>query len=981
MASGTVSTVWANQGSLEPIVQKLFHGEEILKNTRGDTKLVNPSSKQNLEIDVWVPSSSICFEFQDDYHYTTTWYSHIPLEDVQYKDDTKKGLVQRRGDTLVLVPFWWDGKEQSLIATVRFLRPDLLQGYATRSFAPINLNPLSPEYGFIPDVGQLMPASFPATPTFSSSLSLLNPWWMGEKYDGIRCCWHPILREVFTRSGRPLQLPQEFAPTFGPNFLDGEIWFGRGSFSESQVMLSGELESTDWCTVRLVVFDFPALEFQHLPFENRFSQLLNNTQPEHPIIITASRALCTSKERVLDSLYDVLEDSGEGLILRRPTSAYENVRSSELVKLKASRGDLEGLVTSVNSDHTISLQLPDGVSFKIPMQKVVPKKGDVVTFSYDSYTVKSVPLNPRNYRIRTDMTWEEAIHTFEQQITATTISNDASRVSSSSKKPHGFWQSEKGANLRKFFIDFAKEKGVDPLKASSWYNQSVKSFANFSGMSSVFHYFNGSYIKAITSVFPEIQFDTSKFLSVTQRYWMDVKNRRNFFDSFAKRNGFDPLNPEKWYRVSYQSILDCKGGNSLLAIFPNKSASRALMSVYPEIGFVRSKFSFVPRSYWEKSKNRRTYLEDFAKSKKFDPLVPENWYKISTAQLLVETNAHTVLSFNDGNLPASLSALFPEVKFDVAKFPPLPRIHLEIARHRKKFLKFAEKMGFNPLVTENWYPITRLQAISFPGIEHTLSCYGRSLHAALEAVFPELNFDRRKFANALKWHDVGNRRKFFDDFAASQGFDPLLPQNWYSVKRRSFTNEFSLGSVLTVYGGSLVKALLHNYPEIGFQDSKFPCLPKNHWDDPYNRKRFFDTFAKRKKFDPLIAKNWYKVNLNKIRMIKRSTTILAYTGGSIVKALASLYPNIGLQEDRFASLVTVPEGAKKFFDSYAKEQGFDPLVAANWYSAPLSTLLVRKKIASLNIPNKRSLVASLMSVYPNIGLVHNKFNLRRTITP
>ena len=70
----------------------------------------------------------------------------------------------------------------------------------------------------------------------------------------------------------------------------------------------------------------------------------------------------------------------------------------------------------------ISLR-PDGVSFKVPVQKIQPKKGDVVTFSYDSYTVRSVPLNPRIYRIRGDMTWEEAIYNFEQQISDATVTN------------------------------------------------------------------------------------------------------------------------------------------------------------------------------------------------------------------------------------------------------------------------------------------------------------------------------------------------------------------------------------------------------------------------------------------------------------------------------------------------------------------------------------------------------------------------------
>ena len=33
------------------------------------------------------------------------------------------------------------------------------------------------------------------------------------------------------------------------------------------------------------------------------------------------------------------------------------------------------------------------------------------------------------------------------------------------------------------------------------------------------------------------------------------------------------------------------------------------------------------------------------------------------------------------------------------------------------------------------------------------------------------------------WHDLNNRKSFFDDFAKSKGFDPLLPENWYKIPR------------------------------------------------------------------------------------------------------------------------------------------------------------------------------------------------------
>ena len=40
--------------------------------------------------------------------------------------------------------------------------------------------------------------------------------------------------------------------------------------------------------------------------------------------------------------------------------------------------------------------------------------------------------------------------------------------------------------------------------------------------------------------------------------WVDIRNRRKFFEEFARTNGFDPLNAENWYRQSLTTILRVK---------------------------------------------------------------------------------------------------------------------------------------------------------------------------------------------------------------------------------------------------------------------------------------------------------------------------------------------------------------------------------------------------------------------------------------
>lgn len=43
---------------------------------------------------------------------------------------------------------------------------------------------------------------------------------------------------------------------------------------------------------------------------------------------------------------------------------------------------------------------------------IQPKRGDIVSFSYDNFSQRSLPVNPKILRIRTDVTWENVVQDF-----------------------------------------------------------------------------------------------------------------------------------------------------------------------------------------------------------------------------------------------------------------------------------------------------------------------------------------------------------------------------------------------------------------------------------------------------------------------------------------------------------------------------------------------------------------------------------------
>lgn len=63
---------------------------------------------------------------------------------------------------------------------------------------------------------------------------------------------------------------------------------------------------------------------------------------------------------------------------------------------------------------------PDGITFEIGPQNIKcddkPKLGDIVTFAYENYTRKAVPVEPKVYQIRRDLSWKDVIFSYKQQL-------------------------------------------------------------------------------------------------------------------------------------------------------------------------------------------------------------------------------------------------------------------------------------------------------------------------------------------------------------------------------------------------------------------------------------------------------------------------------------------------------------------------------------------------------------------------------------
>eukprot|EP00026_Physarum_polycephalum_P004297 Phypoly_transcript_04315.p1 GENE.Phypoly_transcript_04315~~Phypoly_transcript_04315.p1 ORF type:complete len:712 (-),score=56.46 Phypoly_transcript_04315:8-2143(-) len=706
-----LSSEWKNiinQDLLVHRLQSIFPHEIPIVNSRKSSQLkYSDQHSLYLELDVWYPNLDLCFEFQDIYHYVTTWYFHEYPKKIQQRDSKKREKVLNSRLTLVVVPCWWDGLLESLKSTVHFQCPNLIQQSA---HLPIPLNPPTNFFkaNEIPDVGELMYAAFPIDP----SIILSHKWWLGEKYDGIRFCWNPRQRSLYSRNSSEFSLIPS-ATTFMPlSALDGEFWFGRDSFEHTCAIVNDETSYIDWAQLRMIAFDNPSLNTQDFPFELRYKRLLDSTKPAHPFIIVASRFLVGRQSPFRYFIQLITENGGEGIILRKRESLYEHGRSLSLLKVKNSHGDKEGIVTGF-VQNSPQLLLPNGTTLAVPPEDSATKQikiGDIVTFSYERVSRSDAPANPKIIRVRRDVDWDDVVY---------------HQTPSDEPSPD-----------RVFLESVAKKRDMDPLLPSTWFNIGSTGVSTYQQGENIVEKFKG-FSNAIRTLFPEIRFNFAKFTGS----WRDMKARRTLLENFAKEHGFDPLNPENWNKRIMKKMALTKGMRSI-AKHHNNSIAQTLLDLFPDIGLDKVKL----KSSWTKRENRILFFEAYAKQRGFDPLNPENWRGISLANFKSQKRAGSILNHYGGSLARALRDLFPDIGLSRSS-----KNSWKDPNDRRKFFEdYATENGIDALNPDHWHSHSLLQIKQAKGARSMISHHNNRVTTALLDLFPDIGLDKSKFTKNSK---------------------------------------------------------------------------------------------------------------------------------------------------------------------------------------------------------------------------------------
>lgn len=235
----------------------------------------------------------------------------------------------------------------------------------------------------------------------------ITSWVMSEKLDGVRGYWDG--KQLFTRQQRVLTPPYYFIKDFPPFAIDGELFTKRNDFANISAIVRSKKDK-GWQEMKLYVFDVPNAKGDLFARLNVLREYLL-THPS-PYIEIIPQIRVTERSQVQQFLDEVIQNQGEGIVVRNPHMPYERKRSDHILKIKPvedeeckviahhqGRGkyqDILGAITCENRRGKFKI----GSGFSDEQRKNPPPIGSIITYRYRGLTNKGLPRFATFYRLR-----------------------------------------------------------------------------------------------------------------------------------------------------------------------------------------------------------------------------------------------------------------------------------------------------------------------------------------------------------------------------------------------------------------------------------------------------------------------------------------------------------------------------------------------------------------------------------------------------
>lgn len=242
----------------------------------------------------------------------------------------------------------------------------------------------------------------------------LADYWVSEKYDGVRGYWDG--RSLHTRGGETIAAPAWFTagwPAGTP--MDGELWAGRGRFSQAQSTTRQQRpDDAAWRQMTFMVFDLPR---HGGTFDERIPAIdATVARIAQPWVRAVAQRRVANDAALQALLQRTVRAGGEGLMLHRGASLYQGGRSDDLVKVKTHEdtearvvAHLPGKGKHAGRMGALLVEMPSGQRFRLGAgfsdadRADPPPVGSWVTYRFRGTHDGGLPRFASFVRVREDM--------------------------------------------------------------------------------------------------------------------------------------------------------------------------------------------------------------------------------------------------------------------------------------------------------------------------------------------------------------------------------------------------------------------------------------------------------------------------------------------------------------------------------------------------------------------------------------------------
>jgi DNA polymerase beta len=287
-------------------------------------------------------------------------------------------------------------------------------------------------------------------------------WIMSEKFDGYRALFRyemidgQLVGVFYSRNGKRFNAPDWFLESMPPpellgdKILDGELWAGRDNFQLMGIVRKKVPIPEEWLKIQYQVYDITNGEGGFVERLKQLQRIVNFTSKSwtlrlkkeefyipddskiDPPLVFAEQKRITSEKVMKEFYQNIIDNGGEGIMMKHPSAPYDNGRSSYMLKFKPAfdreaviidykMGDPDskynGMLGSFicrplkNHDTYMSVDQDDEHIFTLSgMDDTIRKNykrthpvGTIITFECSGFTDKGVPRFGRYLRKRDDV--------------------------------------------------------------------------------------------------------------------------------------------------------------------------------------------------------------------------------------------------------------------------------------------------------------------------------------------------------------------------------------------------------------------------------------------------------------------------------------------------------------------------------------------------------------------------------------------------